>query len=114
MERHAGIQLAAELNPAGSGGSDPFQMQPDLLPVYFDESFLLHVFHFPSHGAAINGEVVGQIHHGKGKGKFLAVLVPCQLQKIADELFADGALGENFYPLAQMATTDMPARGLPW
>ena len=50
-------------------------------------------------------QVVRQIHHGEGQGEGLAFLAAGHLQKEADQLFADGALGEDLHPLCLLYTS---------
>ena len=79
---------------------DRLKEQADTALVHLNQSFLFHALQLPCHGAAVNGKVIGQVHHGKGETEGGGFGLGGQLHEVAYELLADGALGQDLHPAA--------------
>ena len=75
--------------------------QPNSLFIHADQLIFFHPLQFPCHSAAVNGEVISQIHHSEGDLEGRAFSLGGQLHKVAHKLFADASLRKYLNPSAE-------------
>lgn len=72
-------------------------IQMDATLIHFNDTLLLHMFQFSDHGTTAGGEIIGQVHHDKGKAEGGTFHLCGQLERVTHRFFAGDVLRRGLH-----------------